>query len=438
MKKRLFSNCNSMKVFQLAALLFALGVQAIAQKADQGFSALKLQQIDRFIQKEIQDKQIPGACVLLIKKGQVVYNKAFGYADIESQRLMKTDDIFRIASQTKAVTSVAAMLLWEEGKFLLDDPVSKYLPAFQAPKVMTGFNLKDSSYTTRPVKGEITIRHLLTHTSGLIYQLPYMGDANLASVYQKAGIPAILGAPGTTTSEKMQELAKLPLLHDPGTTFTYGLSTDLLGYLVELWSGQNLETFFRERIFRPLDMNDTYFNLPPDKTARLISIYQPIGNGKLMKAERVFDGAPANYPATTHTYLSGGGGLSSTTADYAKFLQMLLHKGSYKGGQLLSRATVALMLTNQLSEKVGTSPYPAMPENFQFGLGFALETERNDYLQPLSKGSFSWDGAAATYYWVDPQEDLIALFYTQEFGTPKWSYYQQMFRVLTYQALVNR
>lgn len=426
-----------MKGFQVAVLLFALTLRADAQKTDKGFSVMRLQQIDRFIEKEIKDHQVPGASVLLIRKGQVVYNKAFGYADIESKRLMKTDDIFRIASQTKAITSVAAMLLWEEGKFLLDDPVSKYLPAFRAPKVMTAFNPKDSSYTTRPARAEITIRHLLTHTSGLIYQLPYMGDPNLAAVYHKAGIPAILGAAGTTTAEKMEELAKLPLLHDPGSTFTYGLSTDLLGCLVEVWSGQNLETFFRERIFRPLEMNDTYFNLPADKTARLVSIYQSTGDGKLMKAERVFDGAPGNYPAITHTYLSGGGGLSSTTADYAKFLQMLLHKGVYEDGQLLSPATVALMLTNQLAEKTGTSPYPPMPENFQFGLGFALETDRNDYLQPLRQGSFSWEGAAATYYWVDPREELIALFYTQEFGTPKWSYYQQMFRVLTYQALVN-
>ncbi|RYZ28087.1 MAG: class A beta-lactamase-related serine hydrolase, partial [Sphingobacteriales bacterium] len=326
---------------------------------------------------------------------------------------------------------------WEEGKFLLDDPVSKYLPAFGAPTVLTSFNPTDSTYTSRPANGPITIRHLLTHTSGLIYQLPYMGDPNLAAIYHKAGIPAILGAPGATTKEKMQELAKLPLLHDPGTTFTYGLSTDLLGCLVELWSGQDLETFFHQRIFRPLQMNDTYFNLPAEKVARLISIYQPSADDKLVKSTKVFDGAPANYPAVHHSYLSGGGGLSSTTADYSKFLQMLLRKGSYKDGQLLSPSTVSMMLTNQLTEKVGTSPNPPMPENFQFGLGFALETDQNDYLQPLQKGSFSWDGAAATYYWVDPKEDLIALFYTQEFGTPKWSYYQQMFRVLTYQALVT-
>jgi CubicO group peptidase (beta-lactamase class C family) len=437
MKKKSFLTSKSTKVFQVVALLL-LCLQATAQRTtDKGFSAEKLQRIDRFIEKEIQENQIPGASVLLIKKGQVVYNKAFGYADIESKRLMKTDDIFRIASQTKAITSVAAMLLWEEGKFLLDDPVSKYLPEFQAPRVMTSFNLKDSSYTSRPARSEITIRHLLTHTSGLIYQLPYMGDSNLAAVYHKAGIPAILGAAGTTTAEKMKELAKLPLLHDPGSTFTYGLSTDLLGRLVELWSGQNLETFFRERIFLPLEMNDTYFNLPADKRERLVSIYQPMTNGKLAKAERVFDGAPGNYPAITHTYLSGGGGLSSTTADYAKFLQMILNQGSYKRGHLLSQATISLMLTNQLAESVGTSPYPPMPENFQFGLGFALETGQNDYLQPLRQGSFSWEGAAATYYWVDPREELIALFYTQEFTTPKWSYYQQMFRVLTYQALNN-
>jgi CubicO group peptidase (beta-lactamase class C family) len=426
-----------MKKLHIIALLIVLCLHTTAQTANNEFDKTRLQRIDKFIEKEIHENRIPGASVLLIKKGQIVYNKAFGYADIESKRPMKTDDIFRIASQTKAITSVAAMMLWEEGKFLLDDPVSKFIPAFQSPKVLTGFNPQDSSYTTRPAKREITIRHLLTHTSGLIYQLPYMGDPQLAAVYKKAGIPALLGSPGTTTGAKMQELAKLPLLHDPGEAFTYGLSTDLLGYLVEIWSGQNLETFFRERIFHPLEMNDTYFNLPAEKVARLVSVYQPVQGGKLVKAATVFDGGPGNYPAIAHTYLSGGGGLSSTTADYAKFLQMVLHKGSYKGKQILSPATVELMLTNQLANNVGTTAWPPMPENFQFGLGFALETERNDYLQPLRKGSFSWEGALATYYWVDPQEELIALFYTQEYATPQWSYYQQIFRVLTYQALVH-
>lgn len=420
----------------MAWLLLLIGLHAASQQVNNGFNPKKLQRIDRFLEKEILDKHIPGASVLLIRKGQVVYNKAFGYADIETGRKMKTDDIFRVASQTKAITSAAAMMLWEEGKFLLDDPVSKYFPEFKSPQVLTGFNQQDSSFTTRAAIREITIRHLLTHTSGLIYQIPYMGDPRLASIYNKAGIPAILGA-NTTVREKMKELAELPLLHDPGETFTYGLSTDLLGALVEHWSGQNLETFFRERIFTPLNMQDTWFNLPAGKAARLISVYQPVQDGKLVKAERVFDGAPGNYPAVPHTYLSGGGGLSSTTADYAKFLDMILHKGKYKGGQLLSPATVELMLTNQLNESVKTSPYPAFPENFQMGLGFALETAKNDHLQPLRAGSFSWEGALATYYWVDPELDLIALFYTQEFGTPLWSYYQNIFRVLTYQALTD-
>lgn len=426
-----------MKWFKMSILLL-IGIQVAAQQVNNGFDPKKLQRIDSFLQKEIAGNRIPGASVLLIRKGQVVYNKAFGYADIESKRKMRTDDIFRIASQTKAITSVAAMMLWEEGRFLLDDPVSKYIPAFASPKVLVEFNPQDSSYTTRPAKQEITIRHLLTHTSGLIYQLPYMGDPRLASIYIKAGIPAVLGAPGTTVARKMQELAKLPLLHDPGELFTYGLSSDLLGVLVEIWSGQDLETFFRQRIFQPLGMNDTWFNLPADKQGRLISIYQPLPGGKLVKAEKVFDEEPGNYPAIPHTYLSGGGGLSSTTADYAKFLQMLLQKGKYNNQQLLSPTTVAMMLTNQLNENTGTSPYPKFPDNFQMGLGFALETERNDHLQPLRKGSFSWEGALATYYWVDPQEDLIALFYTQEFATPLWVYYQQIFRVLTYQALITQ
>ena len=426
-----------MRVINLTVLFLTIFMYATAQPAGKGFDAVRLQRIDQFFEKEIRENHIPGAAVMLIKKGEVVYNKAFGYADIESKRKMRTDDIFRIASQTKAITSVAAMMLWEEGKFLLDDPVSQYIPAFKSPQVLVAFNPQDSSYTTRPAKREITIRHLLSHTSGLIYNLPYMGDPQLTSIYNKAGINSILGAPGATVAENMQKLAKLPLLHDPGESFTYGLSTDLLGYLVEVISGKNLETFFRERILTPLEMNDTWFNLPADKTSRLVSVYQPLPDGRLIKAERVFDGISGNYPAIAHTYLSGGAGMSSTTADYAKFLQMILHKGKYKGKQLLSAATVDMMLSNQLSENTHPSPYPYKPYEFQFGLGFAVENEKNDHLEPLRKGSFSWAGAMATYYFVDPKEDLIALFYTQEFGTPLWNYYESITRVLTYQALAD-
>ncbi|NML22897.1 beta-lactamase family protein [Pseudoflavitalea sp. G-6-1-2] len=424
-----------MKAIKLTVLFLAPFLYATAQTKSTGFDPERLKRIDRFFENEIKEKHIPGGTVLLIKKGEVVYNKAYGYADIESKRKMKTDDIFRIASQTKAVTSVAAMMLWEEGKFLLDDPISKYIPAFKSPQVLVSFNPKDSSYTTRPAKREITIRHLLSHTSGLIYNLPYMGDPELTAIYHKAGIAGILGKASSTAGAQIPQLAKLPLLHDPGEFFTYSISTDVIGYLVELLSGQDLETFFRERIFIPLDMSDTWFNLPADKVHRLISIYQPTQNGELIKADRVFDQSPANYPAVARTNFSGGGGLSSTTADFAKFLQMMLNKGKYKGKRLLSPSTVELMLTNQLSDSTRPSKYSSKPESYQFGLGFALETEKNDFLLPVNKGTFNWAGAFATYYFVDPKEELIALYYTQEYLPALWNYYEEMTKIITYQAL---
>jgi CubicO group peptidase (beta-lactamase class C family) len=401
-----------------------------------GLDRERLSRIDDYINQQIRAKHISGANALLIRNGEVVYNKSFGYADIESKRKMQSDDIFRIASQTKAITGLAAMMLWEEGKFLLDDPISKYIPEFKNPQVLVAFNEKDSSYTVRPASREITVRDLFRHTSGLSYQLLYIGDNRMAAIYTKAGVPGLIGFPGTTLAEKMKVLAKLPLLHNPGETFTYGLSVDVLGYLVEIWSGQSLDAFFRSRIFEPLEMHDTYFNLPKEKKNRLVSLYQPMPDGKLVKVDYpIYDNGNASYPTETRTYFSGGGGLSATIGDYAKLLTLFLQKGVYKTRRLLSPATVELMLTNQLQDGVGTSPTPPMPDNFQFGLGFELETAKNDYLAPMSIGSFMWAGAFGTYYWVDPKENLIGLFYTQEFVSPYWGDQQDEFKIVTYQAI---
>ena len=395
----------------------------------------RLARIDGFVNGQMKANHIAGANVLLIRHGNVLYNKSFGYADLPSKRLLKSDDIFRIASFTKAVTALAAMMLWEEGKFLLDEPVSKYLPAFKNMQVLDTFNPKDSSYTTKPANREISIRDLLRHTSGLAYPVPYLSEDRMVAIYSKAGIRLGMGTTAITNKQAMEALAKVPLQHQPGEHFTYGLSSDLLGYLVETWSGQSLPEFYQQRIFQPLEMQDTYFTVPAAKQDRLVSIHQPMADGSIVKVNYpIYDKADPSYPNQPSTFFSGGAGLSGTIGDYAKFLTLFLNKGLYKGKRLLSPKTVALMLSNQLQEGVTASPVPQMTADFAFGLGFALETEKNDYVLPLSVGSFSWDGAFHTHYFADPKEQLIGIIFTQQYFSPYWSN-GEMFRNMVYQAI---
>jgi CubicO group peptidase (beta-lactamase class C family) len=399
-----------------------------------GLNPQRLSRIDSFITQSIKDQHIPGAAALIIRNGEIVYNKAFGYADVGTGKSMQTNSIFRIASQTKPITSVAVMMLWEEGKFQLDDPISKYIPAFHNPRVLTSYQEKDSSYTTRPASREITVRDLLRHTSGIAYAAIF-SDPTMLAIYSKAGVPSGIGTMAGTIKEKMELLATLPLQHNPGEAFTYGLNIDLLGYLIEIWSGQSLDTFFQQRIFTPLEMTDTYFHLPKEKQSRLVSLYESQGNKLVKVTHPIYEGLDPLFPEKNGTYLSGGAGLSSTITDYAKFLTFYLNKGVYQHKRLLSRKTIELMLTNQLVDNIPTSPLPAQPAHFQFGLsGFALETAQNDYLQPFSKGTFGWGGAFNTHGWVDPQERLIALLFTQEYLSPYWSMGER-FQILTYQAI---
>ena len=407
----------------LLPMVMADGQTLVPGKPNEnGISTERLMRIDNLINDQISKKLIPGAVVLIARNGKIVYHKAYGYSDAEKQMPMKTDDIFRIASQTKAITSLALMMLFEEGKFLLDDPISTYIPEFKNPKIMVNLNWADTTYTTTPAKSGITIRQLLTHTSGIDYA--GIGSQELKAIYAKAGVTAGLGAGNVLLADKMKILGGLPLKHNPGEAFTYGLNTDLLGYLVEVLSGKSLDEFLKTRIFKPLNMNDTYFYLPKDKYTRLVPLYQ-VKNGVLEKITPV-KGFDPDYPAQNGTYYSGGGGLSSSIEDYAKFLQFFLNKGEYNGVRLLSRKTIELMLTNQTQPPVTT----------QFGLGFALETDKNDYQSIVTIGSFSWGGAFATQYWADPKEKLIGIIYTNMFNAPSQGR-SDKFKVLTYQAIVD-
>jgi len=403
--------------------IFSFAQFVAGKPSENGMSAERLGRIDQFYNDLIAKKQIPGAVVFIARNGKVVYHKAFGFSDVEKQTALKKDDIFRIASQTKAITSLAVMMLLEEGKILLDEPVSKYIPEFKNPKVLVSLNWKDTTYITTPAKSEITIRQLLTHTSGIDYA--GIGSQDFKAIYAKAGVPSGIGNDNMVLADKMKILGGLPLKQNPGEQYTYSLSIDVLGYLVEVISGMSLDQFFKTKIFQPLGMNDTYFYLPKEKCSRLVPLYLA-RNGAIEKVGGpAFDGVNVNYPMLPGKYYSGGAGLSSTIEDYAKFVQLFINKGEFNGARLVSRKIVELMMTNQ------TQP----PITNQFGLGFGLETEKNDYQSILSIGSFQWGGAFNTQYWGDPSEKLVGLIYTNMYGSPVNT--GDKFKIFTYGAIVN-
>jgi CubicO group peptidase (beta-lactamase class C family) len=380
----------------------------------------RLARIDKMLQQAIDSGWIAGAVGFIARDRMIVYNKSFGVNDLDTKTPMRKDDIFRIASQTKAVTSVAVMMLYEEGKFLLDDPVSKYIPEFANPHVLDKFNEKDSTYTTIKANREVTIRDLLTHTSGIDYA--GIGSNNMKAIYAKSGFPGGFGSNKMILGDKIRVLGKLPLVHQPGERFTYGLNVDVLGYLVEILSGESLDHYFQTHIFEPLGMNDTYFYLPASKFRRLVKVTSEDKDHHLINTYSEF----VNYPLLAGTYYSGGAGLSSTIKDYAIFLQMLLNNGEYKGRRLLARRTVELMTSNQIGDlNLGSD---------KFGLGFEITTVNGQAKLGISAGSFAWGGYFATTYWADPRERLVCLLFLQQ-SPFSHSEIQDKFKALVYQAL---
>lgn len=380
----------------------------------------RLARIDKVIQQGIDSGWIAGAVGFIARDSKIVYDKAFGYSDLESKSLMNRDNIFRIASQTKAITSIAVMMLFEEGKLLLDDPISKYIPEFAHPNVLDKFNEKDTTYTTIPANREVTIRDLLTHTSGIDYA--GIGSRDMIAIYAKAGIPTGFVSDKILLGDKMKALGRLPLVHQPGERFTYGLNVDVLGYLVEVLSGENLDQFFRKHIFEPLGMNDTYFYLPATKQNRLVEVNTEDNNHHVITTTEPM----VNYPLAEGTYYSGGAGLSSTIKDYAVFLQMLLNKGEYNGKRLLARRTVEIITTNQIGDlNLGTD---------KFGLGFEITTAAGQARLGVSEGSFAWGGYFSTTYWADPKERLVCLLFMQQSPITHYEITDK-FRALVYQSL---
>ena len=364
----------------------------------------RLAKIDGLINEYISKNWLTGAVTIIIKDNQLVQYKGYGYADVASKKPMQNDAIFRLASQTKAITSIGIMILYEQGKLLLDQPISDFIPEFKKPVVLDKFNDADSSYTTIPAKNEITIRQLLTHTSGLDY--PDIGSSKVTGIYAKNHIPVGLGYFDDILLEKMKALGKLPLSFQPGTKWQYGLNTDLLGCLIEVISGMNLEDFFRKNIFEPLGMKDTYFNVPSSKANRLATVYTEDASNKIIPWSHEFRNIDPDYPIMKKRYFSGGAGLSSTAFDYAIFMQMLLNGGKYNGHQILGKRTVEMITSGQLKE--------GLFGDDNMGLGFGITSEKTAAKEPRNAGSFSWGGYYGTTYWADPKSKLVCLFMTQQ------------------------
>lgn len=423
-----FSKWNAVRMMALllvfsSRLLFA---QPLVDSSPEsvGISSDRLKRIDKVLQDYIDKQHIAGAVALVIKNGKIVYHKGIGLDDVDAKTPLKKDAIFRIASQTKAITSTAVMILFEEGKFLLDDPVSKYIPAFKNPQILDKFNEADSSYTVKPAKREITVRDLLTHTSGISYA--GIGSKEAKAIYAKNDIPSGIGTPHYKLSDAINRLGKMPLIHEPGERFTYGLNTDVLGYLVEVLSGKSLNDFMKERIFEPLGMKDTYFYLPENKFNRLATLYTQDKEGKTIKSENG-KGFSGEYPKQNGTFYAGGAGLTSTAYDYAIFLQTLLNGGQYNGKRILSPAVVHLMTRNQIGDlNQGRN---------KFGLGFSIASEKEAARIPVPENVFEWGGIFGTTYWADPENKVVALLMTQKYPNTVWGEMQDKFKVLVYQAI---
>jgi len=394
-----------------------------------GFSSQRLERINQLIQSYIDSNYIEGAIALVARNGKIVYHTAVGYDNKATGKKLQKDAIWRIASQTKAITSVAIMQLYEKGYFLLDDAVSKYIPAFQKPRVLQSFNKMDTSFTTEPAKREITIRDLLTHTSGIGYA--QIGSETMNAIYAKAGVVGGIGLKGGLLKDNILRLAALPLVHQPGDRFTYGLNTDVLGYLVEVVSGLSLDAYFKQYIFDPLGMKDTYFYLPANKQSRLAMLHMSDKNNQVVNCpeELTVNGKfYRDYPNLPGgSFYSGGGGLVSTAYDYAIFMQMLLNGGDYNGKHLIGRNSIRLMTLNQLGEK-------SLGRNAKFGLGFEIVTNASAPYSVTSEGSFSWGGMFASSYWIDPKEKIVAQFVLQQYPFTRGDIAEK-FKVAVYQAL---
>lgn len=388
-----------------------------ARAEEAGMSSDRLHLIKPAMKRYIREDKLPGIITVVARKGKIVHLEKCGVMDVGKP--MKNDAIFRIASMTKPVTSVAVMMLFEEGRFALDDPVDKYILEFRNLKVFSSQD-KDGIHVVDQIRS-MTIRELLTHTSGFCYGT---GKTPVDSMYRNAWL--ING----TLKDMIYKLSVIPLLSQPGTTWKYSLSTDVLGYLIEVISGKHLDTFLKERIFIPLKMTDTGFNVPKDKLKRCAAIY---GNadGRGIEVRQSPEESTFSRPAK---FLSGGGGLFSTADDYMIFLQMLLNGGEYNGVRLLKKETVEAMTRNNIKDEILQSEEWDLPGR-GFGLGFAVQMDQSD--STVSIGTYEWSGAFNTFFWIDPAEQMACILMTQFTPFSAYPSLVKEFRELVYQSIVR-
>jgi CubicO group peptidase (beta-lactamase class C family) len=397
---------------------------------DVGLSAERLSRIDGWMDRLVADGKLPGVGVTVARRGKIAYARTTGLADIARGTKMAEDTLLRIYSMTKPITSVAIMMLYEEGRFQLDDPITRFLPSFANQRVATGGNA--AKIETVPAIRAITFRDLLTHTSGLTYG--FVAATLVDAQYRAIGVD--FQTSDKTLGEVVELAASVPLLAQPGTAWNYSISTDVLGHLVAVISGQSFDSFVHDRILAPLGMTDTGFSVPPEKIGRFAANYVPSADGLVL-----FDDPETSRFRQQDKVASGGGGLVSTAGDYLRFAQMLLNKGSFAGVHLLGRKTVELMTSNHLGGDMASLGQKRFSEsNYEgigFGLGFSVTLDPARAQIVGSQGEYAWGGAASTAFWVDPAEEMIVLLMTQL--TPSSTYpIRRELRVLTYQAVIDQ
>jgi len=398
-----------------------------------GFDAARLQHLNDYYERYVHDGKLPGFHLVVSRHGKVAHQHRFGMRDIEASLPVEADTLYRIYSMTKPITSVALMMLVEEGRLLLSDPVSAYIPSFSSTRVWRGGSVMKPA--TEPITEPMLVWHLLSHTAGLTYGFLYQSPVD--DIYRRAGFE--WGVPrGFTLEQACDTWASLPLLFQPGTEWNYSVATDVVGRIVEVVSGQSLHEFFAKRIFAPLKMGDTAFFVDEPNQHRLAALYQP--DPSTRRAVRLDNMGKAATRAPT--FFSGGGGLVSSAHDYHRFMLMLGNEGELDGMRLLSPTTVRLMTMNQLPGNADISQYgrPIDLENaydgFGFGLGFSVLVDPAAAKLHGSLGDFGWGGAASTTFWIDRALGVSVAFYTQLLPSSTWPI-RPYLRSLVYQALVD-
>jgi len=393
-----------------------------------GFSAERLERLHTLMQNVVDAKQLPGAVTLLARHGKVVDYRVYGVADVASNRAMTKDAIFRAFSMTKPVTGVAMMQLYEQGKWLPQDPIAKFIPEFAHLKVCKGVDAAGNMILEEPIHAP-TMQELMTHTAGFVYG--FFGDTPVDKEYRKAGVMQ-----SKTLQEFIDKLAKIPLAYQPGTKWVYSASMDVQGYIVEKLSGQSLPDYMQEHIFKPLGMKDTGFYVPAEKRGRFVTVYQSNEKGEVVPAM----GLGGDYAAQP-TMPSGGGGLATTAEDYFRFAQMLGDGGELNGVRVLSPAAVQLMSANHLAPNLLTGEFSiggqVMRAGFGYGYDCAVVFDPPQAGLPDGRGTFFWDGAAGTWFWVDPTNDIVFVGMIQRRLGPDSPNVEYLSRPVIYQALVN-